>query len=400
VKPFGELVPFEEAIQIVDEHIEPITRTEKIAIENAAGRVLAADLVASQDTPPFDRAAMDGYAVKAADTAGAGKEKPVLLKMVGELHAGSEPSVPVGTGECIRIATGAVLPEGADAVVMVENTAADNNTIKIFAEVAVSTDTARKGSDIRRGETLLKSGLYLDPSKIGVLASQGIAEVTVYQKPKVAIMPSGEEVVPPGGELKNGQLYDINSYTMTSVVRENGGIPFRPGIIGDNREDIRAKLDEALKNDIVVVAGGSSVGDKDLMSEVIAERGTIYFHGLKIKPGKPTMLAIVDGKPVFGMPGYPTSCLVNSYLFVLPALRKIAGLPPKKSEKVQASLTEKTRGDKVRVQFMTVKVEGDKATPVFTVSGAITSIARANGYIVIQPGQEIEKGETVTVTYF
>jgi molybdopterin molybdotransferase len=401
MKPFKALLPFSQAKKVVDENITPITRTEVTGIDEAAGRVLAEDIVASQSTPPFDRGAMDGYAVRAEDTSGASRESPCILEMVGELHAGDMPDTAVGPGQCIRIATGAVMPEGADAVVMVENTGSHNGKIEIYTETAQFSDVSMKGSDIKAGETILSSGTYLGAGKIGVIASQGIQTVNVYEKPRVAIMPSGEEVVELGKELKQGQLYDINTHTVFSVVQENGGVPVKLGIIGDNPEDIRTRIVEALKScDFIVISGGSSVGEKDLVAGVVEQQGYILFHGVEIKPGKPTMFALIDGKPVFAMPGYPTSCLINSYLFLVPALRKMARLPQKRTQQVKANLTRTTSGANDRMAFVTVKVEGNEAIPVFTESGAITSISRADGYIEIEAGGSIEKGETVTVTFF
>jgi molybdopterin molybdotransferase len=401
MKPFGALLPFKQAVKVVEENIIPINRTEAVTIYEAVGRVLAEDIVASQNTPPFNRASMDGYAIIAADTSGASKETPCVLETVGGLHAGDLPGTVVGPGQCIRIATGAMMPEGADAVVMVEDTGSRNGRIEIYIEIEPFSNVGKKGEDIKAGETVLSSGSYLDAGKIGVLASQGIQKVKVYEKPRVAIMPSGEEVVELGKELKQGQVYDINTYTVLSVVEENGGVPVKLGIIGDNSEEIRARISKALDNcDFVVISGGSSVGEKDLVADVVKEKGDIIFHGVEIKPGKPTMFALVEGKPVFGMPGFPTSCLVNSYLFLVPALRKMARLPRKRTHKVKAMLTRTTSGAKDRMQFMTVKVEGDDAIPVYTESGAITSISRADGYIEIEAGGSVEKGETVTVTLF
>jgi molybdenum cofactor synthesis domain-containing protein len=248
---------------------------------------------------------------------------------------------------------------------------------------------------------VLNAGIYLDAGKVGVLASQGLERVKVYIKPRVAVMPSGEEVVELGKELKSGQLYDINSYTILSVVNENGGVPVRPGIIGDNVEDIRAKLTEALEvSNFLVFSGGSSAGEKDLLSSVVSEMGIIVFHGVEIKPGKPTMFAIINDRPVFGMPGHPASSLINSYLFLVPALRKMARLPRKREETVKAKLSKVAKGAKDRPQFMTVKLEGDEAIPVFTESGAITSISRADGYFKIEKNGSVEKGEEVAVTLF
>ena len=401
MRPLVSLLPFEEALETVKKNIRPINETEVIPIDKAVGRVLAEDIISTQNTPPFNRGAMDGYAVKAEDTRGASNNNPVVLEMVGVIHAGDAPDIAIGSGQCTQIATGAMMPEGADAVVIVENTSIEDGKVSIYREVSQLSDVALKGSDIQAGEIVLKTGIYLDAGKIGVLASQGLEKVKVYIKPRVAVMPSGEEVVELGKELKPGQLYDINSYTILSVVNENSGVPVRPGIIGDTVEEIRTKLTEALEeSDFLVFSGGSSAGEKDLLSSVVAEMGVIVFHGVEIKPGKPTMFAIINDKPVFGMPGYPTSSLVNSYLFLAPALRKMARLPEKRAQTVKAKMSKTTPGAKDRPQFMTVKLEGNEAVPVYTVSGAITSIARADGYIKIDANGSVEKGEEVTVTLF
>ncbi|HEY95302.1 MAG TPA: molybdopterin molybdotransferase MoeA [Dehalococcoidia bacterium] len=401
MRPLVSLLPFDEALDTVKKNIKPINETEIIPIDHAMGRVLAEDVIATQNTPPYDRGSMDGYAVIAEDTRGASDANPVVLEMIAVIHAGDSPDVAISSGKCTQIATGAIMPEGANAVVKVEETSITGSTVSIYKEIAPLTDVGMKGEDIKAGETVLSSGAYLDAGKIGVLASQGLEKVKVYIKPRVAVMPSGEEVVEPGKELKPGQLYDINSYTILSVVNENGGIPVRPGIIGDTVEDIRAKLTKALEiSDFLVFSGGSSAGEKDLLSSVVAEMGVIVFHGVEIKPGKPTMFAIINDKPVFGMPGHPASSLVNSYLFLAPALRKMARLPEKRPQTVKAKMSKTTAGAKDRPQFMTVKIEGDEVVPVFTVSGAIMSIARADGYFKIEKNGLVEKGEEVTVTLF
>ncbi|MBN2076321.1 MAG: molybdopterin molybdotransferase MoeA [Dehalococcoidales bacterium] len=401
MRPLVSLLPFDEALETVKKNIKPINDTEVISIENAVGRVLAEDITATESTPPFNRGAMDGYAVKAEDTSGASKENPSVLELVGVIHAGDVPDGGVGTGQCMQIATGAMLPDGTDAVVKVEETSIAGSMVSIYKEVSPFTDVGKKGEDIKAGETVLNAGMYLDAGKVGVLASQGLEKVKVYIKPRVAVMPSGEEVVELGKKLKPGQLYDINSYTILSVVNENGGIPVRPGIIGDTVEEIRTKLTEALeKSDFLVFSGGSSAGEKDLLSSVVAEMGIIVFHGVEIKPGKPTMFAIINDKPVFGMPGHPTSSLINSYLFLAPALRIMARLPRKRVETVTAKLSKAAKGAKDRPQLMTVKLEGEEAIPVFTESGAITSISRADAYFKIEKNGSVEKGEEVTVTLF
>ncbi|MBA7690306.1 Molybdopterin molybdenumtransferase [subsurface metagenome] len=401
MKPFGALLSFEEAKRVVEANIKPVTRVETVNIDDAVGRVLAEDFVAALSTPPFNRAAMDGYAVKAKDTFGSGQLNPNVLELVGELHAGDTPKKRVNTGQCIQIATGAMMPAGADAVVMVEDTEAENGRVKIFKAAYPKANVGKKGEDIREGESVLSQGFVLDAGKIGVLASQGISQVEVYEKPKVAILPSGEEVGEVGKRLRQGQVYDINSHTVASVVKENGGVPLRFGVVGDTREDIRLKVTEALKSDLVVISGGSSVGERDLLVGVFQDWGEVLFHGIQVKPGKPTLFAIVEGKPLFGMPGYPTSCLINTYLFLLPVIRKMAHLPPRRGETVEAKLGRRVPGSVGRKQFVTVKIEGGEAVPVFKESGAITSIAAADGYIEIEQNVDLlEKGETVTVTLF
>jgi molybdenum cofactor synthesis domain-containing protein len=401
VRPFGALLPFEEAKKVVANKIKPITRVETVNIDDALGRVLAEDVVAGLSIPPFDRAAMDGYAVKARDTFNAGQLHPKILRLVGEVHAGETPTRKVGAGECLQIATGAMMPKGADAVVMVEDTEAEGSRVKIFKSVYPGANVAQKGEDIKEGATVLKESSVLDAGKIGVLASQGITQVKVYEKPKVAVLPSGEEVVPLGKKLKRGQVYDINSHTIASVVKANGGIPVVFGVVGDKAEEIRAAITEALKNDLVVISGGSSVGERDLLVSVIQDWGQVLFHGIQVKPGKPTIFALIEGQPLMGMPGYPTSCLINSYLFLLPAVRKMAHLPPRTGETVTARLARRVPGSVGRRQFLTVKIEGGEAMPVFKESGAITSIAEADGYIEIAENIDLlEKGEPVTVTLF
>jgi len=401
VKPFGALIPFEEAKRVIEANIKPITRVETINIDDSSGRVLAEDIVATLSNPPFNRAAMDGYAVKAKNTFNSGQFNPKVFKLIGELHAGETPQKRVNTGECIQIATGAVMPTGADAVVMVEDTEVENGRVKVFKSAYPKANVARKGEDIRKGELVLRHGFVLDAGRVGVLASQGITQVKVYEKPKVAVFPSGGEVIEVGKKLRQGQVYDINSHTIASVVKANGGIPLRFGIVEDDREDIKAKIAEGLKSDLVVISGGSSVGEKDLLVDVLQDWGEVLFHGIQVKPGKPTIFAMIQDKPLMGMPGYPTSCLINAYLLLLPAIRKMAHLPSRKERSVKAKLSRRVPGSVGRRQFLTVKIEGGEAVPVYKESGAITSIAAADGYIEIAENIDLlEKGEPVTVTLF
>ena len=401
MKPFGALLPFEEALKTVLENVSPLERVEEVPITAALGRVLAVNIIATQNTPPFNRAAMDGYAVRARDTFGASRRNARLLTVIDTIHAGMIPSKRLAAGQCIQIATGAKMPAGADAVVMVEDTDKEDGQVKIMRAVSSKGHVSDKGEDIKRGELVLSEGIVLDPGKIGMLASQGMKQVTVYGKPQVAVLPTGEEVGEVGRKLKPGQVYDINSYTISAVVAGNGGQPLNQAIAGDTREELRAAIDRELEKDLVVISGGSSVGERDLLSGILEEQGRMLFHGIQIKPGKPTLFALVRGKPVFGMPGYPTACLVNAYLLLLPALRKMAHLPPRTRMEVAATLSERVPGSVGRLRFMPVRIEGDKAVPIFKGSGAITATARADGYIEIAQNIDmLEKDAPVTVTLF
>ncbi len=401
MRPFGALISFSEATSIINASIKPITRTETIRINDCLNRVLAEDLIATRSTPPFNRAAMDGSAVKAKDTFGASRESPKLLNVVDVLYAGSVPQKKVAAGECIQIATGAVLPAGADSVVMIEDVDRANSQIKIFKPLYPGANIALKGEDIKKGELILTQGTLLAPAKIGVITSQGMRRVRVYEKPSVMVVPTGEEIGELGKKLRPGQVYDINSYTLSAVVKESGCRPVKSHIVSDNIPEIKATISEALRNDFVIISGGSSVGERDLLFGILEEWGQVLFHGVQIKPGKPTMFAMVKGKPVMGMPGYPTSCMMNAYIFLKPALRKLAHLPPKKELTIDARLGERVLGSVGRRQFLPVMVEADIANPIFKESGTITATARADGYIVVAENTDtLEKGEPVTVTLF
>lgn len=401
MRPFGKLLSFEEAEGIIDTNIEPITRVESISIDDCLHRVVAQDIIATHSTPPFDRAAVDGYALKARDTFGVSRQKPRLLKIVDVVYAGAIPRTKLTSRECIQIATGARMPQGADAVVMIEDVSQEDGQLKIVKSVYPKANVAPRGEDIKKGELVLNEGFVLDPANIGVLASQGITRASVYQEPKVAVIPTGEEIGEVGNKLKPAQIYDINSHTISAVVKENGCLPVRFGIVSDTAQEIKAAIEAGLEADMMVFSGGSSVGDRDLLFSILEEMGKVFFHGIQIKPGKPTMFGQVRGKPVLGMPGYPTSCLINAYILLMPALRKMAHLPPKRRLTIDAKLGERVPGSVGRKQFLPVRVEGDKAIPIFKESGSITGTATADGYIIVNENIDIlEKGEPVTVTLF
>jgi molybdenum cofactor synthesis domain-containing protein len=401
MKPFGTLLSFEEATSIIDTGIEPITRTENLKLDDCLHRILAQDIIATRSTPPFNRAAVDGYALKARDTFGLSRQNPGMLNLIDVVYAGTEPKSKLNAGECIQVATGAKMPHGGDAVVMIEDVSLEGDQIKVVKSVYPGANIAPKGEDIKKGELVLKEGFYLSPANIGVLASQGLSRVNVFNKPTVAVIPTGEEIGAVGKRLKPTQIYDINSYTVSAVVADNGCLPVKFAIVNDNIESLKANIEAGLESDMVVFSGGSSVGERDLLFGVLEEMGEVLFHGIQIKPGKPTMFARVKGKPIFGMPGYPTSCLMNAYILLLPALRKMARLPQKRNIIVNAKLGERVPGNVGRKQFMPVRVEGDTAVPIFKESGSITGTAGADGYIVVNANIDImEKAKPVKVILF
>jgi len=397
---FGDLLPYEEALKTVLNNIAPISCTERTALDNSLGRVLEEDTAAAYNIPPFDRSGVDGYAVRAADTARAAPDAPVRLTLAEVVYAGATGTQMVSPGTCVQIATGAKMPCGADAVIMVENTRREIDAILLLKPAQTGENVGRTGDDVMKGELLVSAGAVLDPSKIGVLSSQGISRVKVFARPVVAIIPTGEEIVPPGKPLKGSQIYDINSHTLAAMVRLHGGEPVILPITGDKPEELEAALEKALEGDMVLTSGGSSVGEKDLLMGILEARGRVFFHGVKIKPGKPTTFSEVKGKPVLGMPGNPTTCLMAAYLFLAPALRQMARLPAYNPCRVQARMAERVNGPRDRTQFLTVRIEGEKAISVFKESSAITSMSHAEGYVVVGESAMLEKGTKVEVVMF
>lgn len=398
MRPLKSLISFEEAMEIGRNAVKPVERVEKIAAYKASNRVLAQDIISGLDVPSFDRAAMDGYAVKANDTFAAGKFKPARLHCVEKIYTGQVPTEVVSEGKCSEIATGAIIPQGADAVVIVEDTEKEGEEILIYKPVYPGANITKRGEDIKKGDLVLRKGALLNPSRIGAVSALGLAELLVYAKPKVAIIPTGSEVATPGQELKPGQIYNINSYTLASVVEDNGGEADIFGVIEDKLDDLTAAVKKCAGHDLVLLSGGSSVGEKDIMLDVLENLGKILFHGVAVKPGKPTIMGMWGSKPVLGMPGYPTSCLSNAYMILLPILRQMARLPERVVQSVKLSLSRRQTSTLGRHQFLTVRVEGDQAVPVFKESGAITSMSEADGYIEIPPHVDlVEKGEVVEV---
>lgn len=401
MKPFGKLLDFDSALAAIIHNICPVEAIEQVEIDSLLGRVLAENILATMSIPPFNRAAMDGYAVIAEETFGAGRRNPKQFPVVGRIYAGDSPEQYLKNGQVIQIATGAPMPKGADSVVMVEETEKFGDDVSIFKAVYPGANIGKIGEDIKQGDLILKKGTVFDPGKIGVLASQGLSSAKVYIRPKVAVMPTGEEIAQAGQKLLPGQIFDINSHTIAAVVRQSGGDPLKLPIAEDKKAQLRVAIKKALGADMVVISGGSSVGERDLMFDILEELGQVIFHGIQVKPGKPTMFALVQGKPVLGMPGYPTSCLINAHLLLSPAVKRMANLPIKTKNTINAVLSHSVPGSVGRRQFLPVKIVENQAVPLFKESGAITATAEADGYLDIEPNIDIlEKGETVEVFLF
>jgi molybdenum cofactor synthesis domain-containing protein len=398
MRPIKDTIPLEEARQLIDDAMKPLARTESVSLEHANGRVLALDVTSDRDVPPFSRAGMDGYAVIAADTFGASRYEPKTLRVVETIYTGQVPTERVDRGAASEIATGAPMPDGADAVVMVEETERAGNEVRIFTPVYPRQNVGKQGADIVQGQTVLRRGDVLNPSRIGAIAALGLGEIDVFARPTIAILSTGNEIIAPGVPLQPGQIYDINRYTLSTIIAEHGGVPVAHQTAQDTLADLEAAIDRCLNEDVMVFSGGSSVGERDLILDVIGRRGEILFHGIAVKPGKPTVFGVINGKAVFGMPGYPTSCLSNAYMLLVPALRRMAHLPTFQVRTITVPLAHRVVSTTGRHQFYTVRVIDGMAHPAFKASGDITSMSQADGYIEIPAQTDIvEKGEMVEV---
>jgi putative molybdopterin biosynthesis protein len=407
---FRTLVTIEEADAELRKHFKPEpASTDEAVVSGAMGRTLAQDVIAQIDVPGFDRATMDGYAVIADDTFGANDDNPKRLKIVGRCEAGQQISIPVNGGQAIEISTGAPVPRGSNAVVMVEHTRRINSTLEIFRPVVPSENISAAGSDIMAGELVLRKGETITPREVGILAALGTERIKVFRKPRVAILSTGNELLPPGASLTYGKVYDINASAIAASVVECGGEPVGLGILPDNAEVMEKKLKQALQQgDIVLTSGSTSAGAGDLVYRIIDNLGKpgVLVHGISVKPGKPALIAVVDGKPLIGLPGHPTSALMIFHALVAPILREMSGLTRRAMVVLDAKLALRVTSAKGRRELLPVHLaRGTRgqylAYPTVGGSSAITSFSLSDGYIDIPDTVSfVEEGEHVRVYLF
>lgn len=399
---------FRAALQLV-----PLGR-ESVPLDQTLGRVLAEDVLASVDVPSFDRSNVDGYAVVAADTFGASEEVPKKLALLsGEIAAGSVPQGDIGQGRGVAIATGGMIPRGADAVVMVEHTDVTHGTLLVRRSVTAGGNISFAATDIAAGECVLHAGTILTSRETGVLAAVGVSLVSVWRKPRVAILSTGDEIIAPGQPMQPGKVYDSNARILSDAVRELGGEPVPLGIVRDDADELRGKLHSALQAcDVVLLSGGTSKGAGDISYRVVSELNDpgIVAHGVALKPGKPICLAVTLGKPMVVLPGFPTSAIFTFHEFVAPVIRQLAGQPLEKRNTVRAQLAVKVNSEIGRTEYLLVglveqpaqpaglKQPALTAYPMGKGSGSVTSFSRADGFITIGRHEEIvEAGAPVEV---
>lgn len=377
---------------------------EKIPLEESYQRVLSEDVHATINLPPFKRAAMDGYAVMSKDTFMASEDKPTSLKLKEVVMAGQVPEMKVEEGTCIEVSTGSPIPDGADAVIMIEYTEKKDENILILESVPLGANITMEGSDVKKGELLLSRCELITPDKIGVLSAIGMIEVPVFTQPKVAVISTGNEIIKHDEKLEYGKIYDINSYTISNAVKSCGCIPIHSEIVKDDYESLKNKIKEFKDADIIITSGGTSAGAGDVLRLVLDELGDVLVHGIAVKPGKPTIIGLInmDGekKIIFGLPGYPVSALMIFNVFIAPFLRKIASLSLEDREMkfTRLKLSRRYIPARGRQQYVLVKIEEGKVHPILKDSGAISSLADADGYFKVAKNVEIlEEGSEVDV---
>ena len=395
------VIPIAEALGLVLEKFGSKTgRIETVSLQQALGRFLGLDIIAQENVPAFDRSTVDGFAVLSADLRGCTDSIPAILEKTGESLMGQACEVPLTAGNCVYVPTGGAVPLNADAMVMLEFTEdLGGNQFAFYKPVAPGANLILRGEDLKQGELILKSGKKLGVADIGTLAALGITVVPVFARPVVGIISTGDELVAPGENLKPGQIRDVNSHMLKAAVEQLNGIAISKGIVEDKYDDLKdACLSLIPDVDVLLVSGGTSVGEKDNMPRIVAELGEMLIHGLAVKPGKPTIIGEIEGKAVFGLPGNPVAAYFIFDYLAKPLLLAMHG-GKAEIEQVEARLTRAVSSNHGREEFILVRLDGKDAEPVPSKSGLISTVSRANAYFIIPRDQEgLPKGSLVHVT--
>jgi putative molybdopterin biosynthesis protein len=397
-KEFRSLISLEEARSIVLCHL-PLAGARTVPLEAALGKVLAEKVVSPVDVPGFHRASMDGFALRAADVLAAREDHPVALNLVGGVPMGLLADIFVAPGQAALVSTGSMVPPGADAVAMIEHTSSQKDSVLVYRPLFPGENTQGRGSDISLGEPVLFPGTFLTPRELGVLAAVGRREARVRDL-RVGIASTGDELAAPGQALRPGQVYDINSYSIAASAEECGATPACYGILPD-REEAMAQILEEMAEEcaMVLISGSTSAGAGDMVYMVVEELGELLFHGINLKPGKPTLFGIIKGKPCLGLPGFPTSALTVFAELAAPAIEKALGTRPL-SRRRRGRLAQPVRSEGRR-QMLAVSLAGELIVPVDKGSGSITTLSRADGVVEIPPEVDyLERGEEVEVRLF
>ncbi len=415
MREFLELNPPQKFWEKISEYlINKEFASEKLNLDDALGRIISEDILSPVNLPPFSRSTVDGYAVKAQDTAGASASMPTYLDIIGSIEMGEKTELSISSGQTAAVPTGGMLPEGTDAVLMIENTEKiEEKMIESSKSLAVGENVVKKAEDIAEGEILFKKGRRLMARDIGALAGLGITELSCFKKPTASVISTGDELIDPEDEAEEGQIRDINSYSISSYLTKLGAVGKRVGIIEDEFEKLKSAVEDNLDSEIVLISGGSSVGVKDMTIDILNSFGEpgVVLHGLSIKPGKPTILAFVEGSIVIGLPGHPASAWTVTNILVSEIIRVLTGekTPEEIGEdreiyRIKAELSRDLVSDKGREEYIPIKTKKDEngkliAEPMLGKSSLITNLVQGNTLLKIESYQEgLDKGEIVELS--
>ncbi|MCM3692999.1 molybdopterin molybdotransferase MoeA [Neobacillus niacini] len=404
---FFKVKTVEETFELIEEKIQAIVETEVLSLEEALHYILAVPVTAKENVPGFDRSTVDGYAVKAKDTYGSSDSMPGFLTVVGEVAMGECAAIPVGQGEAVYVPTGGMIPPGSDSVIMIEHCEDHDGLLNTYKSVAPGENIIRAGEDIREGEILLREGTLIRPQELGAIASLGISHVSVYRRLKVGYLSSGDEIVPYQTEkLSEGQIRDINYLTISGLAKQWNVEVVYGGIVKDDYQEFQQKAQDLYNEvDCLILSGGSSVGAKDYTTDVVQSLGSpgVFVHGISIKPGKPTILAMANGKPVMGLPGHPASAMIIFMLFGEKILQKLKGEKiDKKPNRIFARITKNIPSSPGRSDYIRVRLfekDGEWwAEPIIGKSGLITTLVKSDGIVeIISEKEGISQGDYVPV---